>query len=116
MIFTTATLLTLLLAGGAQESVTPTIELQPLANQTLELQLCFQGNTELLHFELHIDSIGTGGRSRSRQQGHLQLVNEQRCPVQLRLGNMLDRELRLRLEWSVDGVQQPPLLRNLQQS
>lgn len=109
--------LTLLPEREVQAAVTPSIELHPYANQYLELQLCFHGSAQRLHFDLHIHSLGRHGRSRSRQRGQLQqLDHEKRCPVQLRFSDLQDRTLQLRLEWSLDGVQQAPLLRSVQLS
>lgn len=102
-----------LLLTGTLPAVSPSIVLHPLPEQRLALQLCFQGSAQTLRFELHIDSLGPGGETRSRQRGSLSLTDEQQCPVRLQLDNMNERELKVRLEWSLDGVEQPPFLHSL---
>ncbi|MCY1283648.1 hypothetical protein D9M68_150190 [compost metagenome] len=110
------TLAALLLASALQPGVAPSLELRVLPANQLELKLCFQGAAQAVRFDLRVESSGQAGHGSSRQQGGLRLDGETLCPVRIRLGDAAEREVRVRLEWSVDGIAQPPVVKSLRQT
>ncbi|MCY1280386.1 hypothetical protein D9M68_254980 [compost metagenome] len=101
----------LLLAGLVP--VSPSLDLQPTDAGGLAVRLCFQGDGQQVRFDLNLESRGQGGRARSRQSGGLTAAQERHCPVRLQVGAGNSEEIRARLRWWVDGVEQEPIERTL---
>lgn len=82
------------------------VQLDPVAGERLQLQLCFQG-TGKIRFLLDVESISPAGRSNTRQAGTQDAQGDTYCPLRNSLGVQGDTQVHARLHWWLDGVEQP---------
>ncbi|MBM7059187.1 hypothetical protein JQX08_00540 [Pseudomonas sp. UL073] len=91
-------------------SVDASLELHTPSPNLAELRLCFRGNGQQVRFELETQA----GSNRSRQAGELRAGVQAQCPTLKRMTLRTEQRLESRLRWWVDGIEQPPLIRQLE--
>ncbi|BAN50715.1 hypothetical protein [Metapseudomonas resinovorans] len=78
------------------------LQLQPLGPGQADLRLCFEPASPAIRYELLVTAQGPAGQTRSRQRG----IADRPCPVHNRLDLAPESQVKARLRWWVDGVEQ----------
>ncbi|MBV2207617.1 MAG: hypothetical protein KUL87_19535 [Pseudomonas sp.] len=92
-------------------AVDASLELRGVAEQRVELALCFQGSGQRVRYRLQVRSHSRAGTSRSDQAGALVAGATPQCPLRNRLGVAQDGQISAELHWWIDDVEQPLLER-----
>ncbi len=100
------------LIAAAPGGVEVQLQLEPVEQERVELALCLRGNGQRVDYRLIVRARGLAGTSQTSQGGQLTLSDQPQCPLRNRLGISPGAQLDAELQWSVDGVEQPPLQRS----
>lgn len=98
--------------AAATPAVAAQLELRPLADQRLEVSLCFQGSGQHVRYRLQLDSKSHAGTARSGQSGALVTGAASQCPLRNRIGMPADGRVDVELHWWIDDSEQPVLRRS----
>lgn len=98
-------------APAVAPAVDASLELRGVAEQRVELALCFQGSGQHVRYRLQVRSRSQAGTSRSDQAGALVAGATRQCPLRNRLGVAQDGQISAELHWWIDDVEQPLLER-----